>query len=197
MVTELAVPLRGSKLRAASRREVRATPTHCLADFGNNPLARCIQGEATLKGTRSLLAPYAVTLLAVGSALLLTLLLQPLLKPPIFLLFFPAVAVSTWYGGMKAGLLATALSTLAVSFFFLEPVFSLVVDNLDSIVRLGLFMLVTTLISLLTSELGTAKQDLQVSLQKLQVSEAKFRRLVESNIIGVIVANMDGGDRRS
>ncbi|MEH2354363.1 hypothetical protein [Nostoc sp.] len=27
MVTELVVPLRGSKLRAASRREVRATPT--------------------------------------------------------------------------------------------------------------------------------------------------------------------------
>ncbi|MCC5667454.1 DUF4118 domain-containing protein [Nostoc sp. CHAB 5784] len=108
------------------------------------------------------------------------------------LLFFPAVAVSTWYGGIKAGLLATALSTLAVSYFFLEPVFSLFVDNIDSIVRLGLFMLVTILISLLTSELRTAKQHLQVSLQKLQVSEAKFRRLVESNIIGVIVANMDG-----
>ena len=145
-----------------------------------------------MKGTRSLLAPYAVTLLAVGSALQLTLLLQPLLKPTIFLLFFPAVAVSTWYGGMKAGLLATALSTLAVSFFFLEPVFSLFVDNLNSIVRLGLFMLVTILISLLTSELRTAKEHLQMSLQKLQVSEAKFRRLVESNIIGVIVANMDG-----
>ena len=145
-----------------------------------------------MKGRRFLLAPYAVTLLAVGSALLLTLLLQPLLKPTIFLLFFAAVAVSAWDSGMKAGLLATALSILAVSYFFLEPVFSLFVENLDSIVRLGLFMLVTILISLLISELRTAKQHLQMSLQKLQVSEAKFRRLVESNIIGVIVANMDG-----
>nr|WP_322655665.1 PAS domain S-box protein [Nostoc sp. CmiVER01]MDZ8126326.1 PAS domain S-box protein [Nostoc sp. CmiVER01] len=172
--------------------EVQVTLTHYQADFGNNPLASCIKGEATLKGTRSLLAPYAVTLLAVGSALQLTLLLQPLLKPTIFLLFFPAVAVSAWYGGMKAGLLGTALSTLVVTFFFLEPVFSLFVKNLESIVRLGLFMLVTILISLLTSELRTAKQHLQISLQKLQVSEAKFRRLVDSNIIGVIVANMDG-----
>ena len=171
---------------------MRATLTHCLADFGNNPLASCIKGEATLKGICFLLASYAVTLLAVGSALLLTLLLQPLLKPTIFLLFFPAVSVSAWYGGMKAGLIATALSTLAVSLFFLEPVFSLFVDNLKSIVRLGLFMLVTILISLLTSELRTAKQHLQMSLQKLEVSEAKFRRLVDSNIIGVIVANMDG-----
>ncbi|MGF1934882.1 MAG: PAS domain S-box protein [Nostoc sp. ChiQUE02] len=145
-----------------------------------------------MKGTRFLLAHYAVTLLAVGSALLLTLLLQPLLEPTIFLLFFAAVAVSAWYGGMKTGLLATALSILAVSYFFLEPVFSLFIDNLDSIVRLGLFVLVTILISLLNSELNTAKQHLQMSLQKLQVSEARFRRLVDSNIIGVIVANLDG-----
>ncbi|MEI1375127.1 ATP-binding protein [Nostoc sp. UHCC 0926] len=145
-----------------------------------------------MKGTRSLLAPYAVTLLAVGSALLLTLLLQPLLKSTIFLVFFAAVAVSAWYGGMEAGLLAIALSTLAVSYFFLEPVFSLFVASLDNIVRLGLFVLVTILISLLNSELRTAKQHLQMSLQKLQVSEARFKRLLESNIIGVIVANMDG-----
>ncbi|MHC5825486.1 MAG: hypothetical protein ACYT04_58960, partial [Nostoc sp.] len=50
-----------------------ATPEHSLADFGSNPLASCIKGEATLKGIRSLLAPYAVALVAVGS-----LLLQPL-----------------------------------------------------------------------------------------------------------------------
>ncbi|WP_292711565.1 MULTISPECIES: ATP-binding protein [unclassified Nostoc] len=141
---------------------------------------------------RSLLKLYAVALLAVGSALLLTLLLQPLLKSTIFLLFFAAVAVSAWYGGMEAGLLATALSTLAVSYFFLEPVFSLLVASLDSIIRLGLFVVVTTFISIVNSELRTAKQHLQMSLQKLQVSEAKFRKLVESNIIGVIVANMDG-----
>ncbi|MEH1861720.1 MAG: PAS domain S-box protein [Nostoc sp.] len=145
-----------------------------------------------MRGTRSLLASYAVALLAVGSVLLLTLLLQPLLKQTIFLLFFAAVAVSAWYGGMEAGLLATALSTLAVSYFFLEPVFSLLVASLDNILGLGLFVLVTTIINLLNSELRTAKQHLQNSLQKLQVSEARFRSLVESNIIGVIVANMDG-----
>ncbi|MEA5603428.1 PAS domain S-box protein [Nostoc sp. UHCC 0252] len=145
-----------------------------------------------MKGTRSLLSPYVVALLAVSSALLLTLLLQPLLKPTIFLLFFAGVAVSASYGGMEAGLTAIALSTLAVSYFFLEPVFSLLVVNLDSIRRLGLFVLVTTFVSLLNSELRTAKRHLQISLQKLEVSEAKLRRLVESNIIGVIVANMDG-----
>jgi PAS domain-containing protein len=85
-----------------------------------------------------------------------------------------------------------SFTTLAVNYFFLEPVFSLSVANLDSIRRLGLFVLVTTFISLLNSELRTAKQHLQISLQKLEVSEAKLRRLVKSNIIGIIVANMDG-----
>ncbi|WP_341525333.1 PAS domain S-box protein [Nostoc sp. UHCC 0302] len=145
-----------------------------------------------MKGIRLLLAPYAVAFLAVSSALLLTQLLQPLLKPTIFLLFFAAVAISARYGGMEAGLLATALSSLVVSYFFLEPVFSLLVGNQDSIVRLGLFVLVSTIISWLSSELRTAKQNLEASMQKLQVSEARFRRLAESNIIGIIVANLDG-----
>ncbi|MEH2249780.1 hypothetical protein [Nostoc sp.] len=35
VVTELVVPLRGSKLRTASRREVLATPTH-FSDFETN-----------------------------------------------------------------------------------------------------------------------------------------------------------------
>ncbi|MBH8553225.1 PAS domain S-box protein [Nostocaceae cyanobacterium CENA357] len=144
-----------------------------------------------MKAIRPRLAPYAVALLAVSSALLLTLLLHPLLNPSIFILFFAAVAVSAWYGGMEAGILATILSTLAVTYFLIDPVFSLVVD-LSSLVRLGLFVLVTFIMSLLTSELRTTKQRLEVSIQKQQASEARFRRLAESNVIGIIVAEITG-----
>ncbi|MEA5503858.1 PAS domain S-box protein [Halotia wernerae UHCC 0503] len=144
-----------------------------------------------MKGIRPRLAPYAVALLAVSSALLLTLLLEPLLNPTIFLLFFAAVAVSAWYGGMEVGILATILSTLAVNYFFIKPLFSFVVDA-ESLVRLGLFVLVTFLMSLLTSELRTARQRLEVSMQKQQASEARFRRLAESNVIGIIVAEING-----
>ncbi|WGV24694.1 hybrid sensor histidine kinase/response regulator [Halotia branconii] len=144
-----------------------------------------------MKGIRLRFAPYAVALLAVSIALLLTLLLQPLLNPTVFLLFFAAVAVSAWYGGMEVGILAIILSTLAVNYFFIQPVFSLVVD-LSSLVRLTLFMLVTFLMSLLTSELRTARQRLEVSTQKQQASEARFRRLAESNVIGIIVAEING-----
>ncbi len=108
-----------------------------------------------MKGIRPRLAPYAVALLAVSSALLLTLLLQPLLNPTIFLLFFAAVAVSAWYGGMKVGILATILSTLAVNYFFIQPLFSLVVDA-ESLVRLGLFVLVTEQFAIRSSQFAIA-----------------------------------------
>lgn len=145
-----------------------------------------------MKGICPRLSPYIVALLCVCIALVLTLLLQPLLTQTIFLLFFAAVAFSAWYGGMKSGLLATALSTFAISYFFLDPVFSLFIYSLDAKLRLGLFVLVATLISFLNSELRRAKQRLEVNIRKLQVSEARFRHLAESNIIGVIVTDMNG-----
>src|ERR1700730_10325034 len=36
-------------------------------------------------------------------------------------LFFPAVLLSTWFGGTGPGLLAVVLSTLSINFFFTEP----------------------------------------------------------------------------
>lgn len=160
---------------------------------GTVPSASCTKGEATLKAIPTRLKSYAVVVLAVGSALLLTLLLQPLLTPTIFMLFFAAVAVSAWYGGIETGLLAAALSILAVTYFFLTPLFMIPDYAVDSILRLCLFMLVTTLISSLSAQLRTAKERLESSMQKLQASEIRFRRLAESNIVGMITADINGG----
>ncbi|YAF98489.1 MAG: PAS domain S-box protein [Nodularia sp. CChRGM 3473] len=145
-----------------------------------------------MKGIRPRLAPYAVALLAVGSALLLTLLLHSQLILNIFPLFFAAVAFSAWYGGMESGLLAAFVSTLAINYFFVEPVFTHLISGMEDIVRLSVFIMVTILISLLNAELHHAKQRLEMGMQKLQASEAKFKRLAESNIIGVILADVNG-----
>lgn len=145
-----------------------------------------------MKGIFRRLLPYTVAVLAVASAWLLTVLLHPLLHPTIFLLFFAAVAVSAWYGGLKSGLLATALSTLTVTYFFLDPLFSPIIYAIDQIFRLALFVFVGILISLMNSALHSSKQRLEVSFQKLQASEAKFRLLVDSNVIAVISANING-----
>ncbi|MGI2905983.1 PAS domain S-box protein [Tolypothrix sp. VBCCA 56010] len=145
-----------------------------------------------MKAIRSHLAPYIVAVLAVGSAWLLTLLLYPLLTPLISPLFFAAVTVSVWYGGLKPGMLASALSTLAIGYFLIKPSLQLLVGSFETVVQLSVFLLVTILISSLFSKLRTAKKQLEVSLHSLQNSESRFRRLVESNIIGVIVTDTDG-----
>ncbi|WP_414566016.1 MULTISPECIES: PAS domain S-box protein [unclassified Anabaena] len=145
-----------------------------------------------MKGIRPRLAPYAVALLAVGSASLLTFLLYSQLFPTIFPLFFAAVAISAWYGGIESGLLATFISTLAINYFFMEPVLSYSVATTDDIIRLSVFLLVTILISLLNAELRRSKQHLETSMQKLQASETRFTKLVQSNILGVIIADING-----
>jgi PAS domain S-box-containing protein len=145
-----------------------------------------------MKAIRSHPAPYVVPILTVGSAWLLTLLLQPLLTPLISPLFFAAVTVSVWYGGIRSGMLASALSTLGISYFLIKPSPVLVITSFDTVVQLSVFLLVTILISSLSSKLRTAKERLEMSLQKLEASESRFRRLADSNIIGITTGDING-----
>lgn len=145
-----------------------------------------------MKGKSFFLSNFAVAFASVGIAFVLTLALQPLLTPTIFMLFFAAVAFSSWYGGILSGLLTTTLSSLAVNYFFLNPVFSSYVDHPDSIIRLILFMTVAIFISWMNSEVRNAKKRLEITVKQLAESESKFRRLKTSNIIGVILADMNG-----
>src|SRR2546423_14191532 len=66
---------------------------------------------------------YAVAVLSVALALGITELLQPDMRPTP--LFFLAVSISAWYGGLVAGGLAALLSVLAVDYFLLIPIYSL------------------------------------------------------------------------
>ncbi|WP_260447055.1 ATP-binding protein [Nostoc sp. 2RC] len=146
----------------------------------------------SLKEIRQSLAPYIIALLTVTISLLLSVLLSSLLKPTMFMLFFAAVAISAWYGGMEAGLLATALSTVVIDYFFIEPLFTLFAYRIDSIVHLCVFLIIAIIMSCLHRQLRIFQQRLEKREKQLQVSEAKFRHLVESNIIGVFVSNSNG-----
>ena len=58
---------------------------------------------------------FGVAVLAVAIALLLKLLVAPLIEHESpFLLFFTVMMMSAWYGGMGAGVLATAMSALVI-----------------------------------------------------------------------------------
>ncbi|AUB39791.1 Sensor protein KdpD, transmembrane domain [Nostoc flagelliforme CCNUN1] len=149
---------------------------------------RASEPKNIFAGGREQLLQYTVALLSVTLALGATLLLKTFLTPTPAALFFAAVMVSAWYGGLGPGLLTTVLSTLAVNYFFFEPVYSLNIININFLVPLLVFMLTAGLISLLNESRRTS----EASLKSLRESEARFGRLTESNIIGVIVANLNG-----
>ncbi|MEH2109032.1 PAS domain S-box protein [Nostoc sp.] len=130
---------------------------------------------------REQLLHYGVAFLAVALALWTTLLLNPYLTPTPAALFFAAVMVSAWYGGLGPGLLATVLSTLAINYFFLKPLYPQNITNLNIVVPLAVFMLTAGLISWLNESRRAAQRQAEESLKLLRESEVRFGCLTESN----------------
>ncbi|HLF85466.1 MAG TPA: PAS domain S-box protein, partial [Nitrospiria bacterium] len=108
---------------------------------------------------RSLLLRYATSMIAVLMATLLTLLIKPLGEQTPFTLFFAAVMLCAWYGGLGPGLLATSLSVFVLNYFFLSHG-NLFVVNMGSIVRISVFIMVALLISYLNALNKSAKEAL-------------------------------------
>ncbi|MBW4621154.1 MAG: PAS domain S-box protein [Cyanosarcina radialis HA8281-LM2] len=96
-------------------------------------------------GSDRLLA-YGVALLAVALAIGISLWLSPAIEPTPTSLFFIAVTVSAWYGGLRPGLVATILSTLAINYYFIDPYYSLKIAEPGSLLRLGTFVVAAVLI---------------------------------------------------
>jgi K+-sensing histidine kinase KdpD len=120
--------------------------------------------------------PYCTAILNVGLALLLMLALDPLamMTQTPFLLFFGAVVVSAWQGGIRSGLVATGLAALISNYFFLEPKYSFALDSSNG-ARLAIFVSECILISILCGSLRTTNQRLDRNLSKLKTSEESLR----------------------
>src|SRR5918992_1725230 len=129
---------------------------------------------------------YGVATLAVGVALLVKLLLDPLtVQDTPFLLVFSAVIVSAWYGGLGPGLMATGMSVLATDYFFLYPRGSFSGFSVEGI-DVATLALEGVLVSVLTSSLRSARDRAQRSTlearshqESLRESEERFRLMVE------------------
>jgi K+-sensing histidine kinase KdpD len=87
---------------------------------------------------------YGFSAVAVTTSLALTLLFREYtFRTP---LFFPAIILSTWFGGTGPGLLAVVLATLSINFFILEPRFAFAFTFRD-LVHLGVFLFSALLVS--------------------------------------------------
>lgn len=92
-----------------------------------------------------------------------------------FLLFFSAVLVSAWYGGLSSGIIATALSAGLSLYFFILPPQSNSLSGSD-LFRLTLFILQGVFVSFLSQTRHTAQQQAETSLRSLQASEASLQK---------------------
>jgi PAS domain S-box-containing protein len=125
-----------------------------------------------------------VAVVAVGLALLLQMLLVPWFggdpnQSP-FMIFFVAVTVASWFGGLGTGLLATALSALVSQYFFLSPQYSFAIDTSGQGLRLIVFVLEGVVIGSLAGALYSARRRAERALEARSQSEEHFRLLVES-----------------
>jgi len=89
-------------------------------------------------------------------------------------LFLCAVMFSAWLGGLGPGLLATALSCLALSYYFLEPLHSFSVNS-EEMPRLVIFTVAALLVGSLSAaqrsaneSLRRTRDDLKRTLQEVQ-----------------------------
>ncbi|WP_013320180.1 EAL domain-containing protein [Gloeothece verrucosa] len=135
---------------------------------------------------------YLIAIGLVILAILLTLLLDPLLKTPLFAFFYLAVFLSTWYGGRPSGLTASLLSYLAINYLIIAPRYVLGFKDIGELIRLGAFILFVLLISSLKKNLTTVERRLEKNLQTLQQSEERLQTALTNAPFPMIIHAENG-----
>jgi PAS domain S-box-containing protein len=148
-------------------------------------LSGFLRGIGMLNKIFPTLLRYGMAALFVLVALLVTLALWPVVQLTPFVLFFVAILASAWYGGLWTGLLAAVLAAVAYDFFFIPPVYTWATSISDAM-RIGLFMLVSILISLVSA---ARKQ----AVEALSKSE-ELHRLILKNISDAVFITKDTGE---
>lgn len=102
--------------------------------------------------TRQRIIEYVLTYAFAISVSLLALVISLLLGPVIGtatpgLLFFPAVIISAWYGGLVAGVISTVTSGLILEFYYLPQYNLTVIRQVPSLIQVSLFLVEGVLIS--------------------------------------------------
>ena len=131
------------------------------------------------------IARYGVAVVSVTAALVCSRWMDMYLVGSPVSLFLCAVMFSAWFGGLKPGLLATALSVLAFKYYFAAPAYSLALD-IKEIPRLLIFALAALFVGLLsaaqriaTESLRHARDELDGVVQQLHVLSRRLFQIQE------------------
>ncbi len=119
---------------------------------------------------------FVLPVITTGIATVATALLWPVIQPTASPLFFLAVMISSVYGGITAGLVATLLSGAATAYFFMVPDLSLRVGTGD-IFRLVVFGAVALLTNSIAAERNQTQAEQRRLVEELRAANARIRTL--------------------
>lgn len=119
---------------------------------------------------------YVVTLLLMALALGLRLLIAPIEGGLQYLTFFPAVTVAAFMGGHRAGLLASAIGVVTVSYIFTPPYFSWSLQAFQASFLPNLvFLFDGIVVSFAIEALHCYRENYREEIQQLKQAEAALR----------------------
>jgi len=129
-----------------------------------------------------LIRRYSIALLFVAAAFVSTLLVQRFFPYPFLFLFFAAVMASAWFGEIGPGLFAVVISTLAVDYFFVPPLFSFAINATDS-AYFAAFVICAVVASWVSSSKRRAEEALRVARDQLEVRVAERTSELQKSLI--------------
>jgi K+-sensing histidine kinase KdpD len=129
-----------------------------------------------------LIRRYGIALFFVAAAFVSTLLVQRYFPYPFLFLFFAAVMASAWFGGIGPGLFAVVISTLAIDYFFVPPLYSFAINATDS-AYFAAFVICAFVASWVSSSKRQAEEALRVARDQLEVRVAERTSELQKSLI--------------
>jgi len=130
----------------------------------------------------SVVLRYGLAVLSVVAALFIKELLRAYFDPTPNSLFFCAVVLSSWVGGLGPGLLASSLSVVLIDYHFKSPYYTLALSAED-LPRMAVFFLSAASISWLSASQKRARESLRQARDELELKvqerTAQFQRINE------------------
>ncbi|HYP26574.1 MAG TPA: PAS domain S-box protein [Blastocatellia bacterium] len=145
-------------------------------------------------GDRSFAIRYGTAVLSVAMATLIRLMLTPLLGPERvpFITYFLAVVFAAWYGGLGPAMLVVVAGSLLASYFFIPPIGSFVPTDIGDALSLAIYVVVGTLIALLSNALHRARRLAEDRAGELHNSEQSLSVTLNSIGDAVIATDTQG-----
>lgn len=142
-------------------------------------------------------SPFIRILFALGAAALaftITQSFRSIFAPGPFTLFFAAVMVSAWFGGLTCGLVATITSAIAVEHFIITPFQISEIRDIGTLVRLTVFIGTGSATSWLFASLHQARLAAEATEARVEAEHDRLVAVVQQMPVGVILSEQPAGE---